>query len=411
MLKVVLIFFVGVVGLCAAAAQLEEVFAWKEVSFAWPSEEAKNEAVKTGDYIVHNNLPLGVERWRDRIFVTVPRWKAGVASSLNYVPLTPANKTASLIPYPDWKANTLPKGEEKPTENAVISTFRVKVDACDRLWVMDTGLADILGSPNLVSPPAIVIFDLKTDKLIRRYTLKDSDLKGEESFFANIVVDATPDKCDEAFAYIPDLGGYGLVVYSFAENDSWRIKHNFFHFDPLSGDLTIGGVNFQWTDGLFGLALSPQNENGYRTLYFHALASTNEFSVNTEVLRNKTLATDPSQYNMFKLEGSKGPGSQTSASVLDEKTNILFLTQLCKDGVACWNTKKPLNPENLGLIVQDHENLIFTNDMKLDHERNLWILSDKMPIFIYKDLNPEEVNYRIFKVPVDEAIKGTICEA
>lgn len=115
------------------------------------------------------------------------RWKAGVASSLNYVPLTPANKTASLIPYPDWKANTLPKEDEKPEENAVISTFRVKVDACDRLWVMDTGLADILGSPNLVASPAVVIFDLKTDKLVRRYTLKDSDLKGEESFFANIV--------------------------------------------------------------------------------------------------------------------------------------------------------------------------------------------------------------------------------
>lgn len=69
-------------------------------------------------------------------------------------------------------------------------------------------------------------------------------------------------------------------------------------------------------------------------------------------------------YFDFQLEGSKGPSSQTSASVLDEKTNVLFLTQLCKDGVACWNTNKPLNPENLGLIVQDHENLIFTNDMK-----------------------------------------------
>lgn len=119
--------------------------------------------------------------------VFLSRWKAGVAASLNYVPLTPANKTASLIPYPDWKANTLPKGEEKSVENGIISTFRVKVDACDRLWVMDTGLADILGSPNLVSPPAIVIFDLNTDKLIRRYTLKESDLKGDDSFFANIV--------------------------------------------------------------------------------------------------------------------------------------------------------------------------------------------------------------------------------
>jgi Major royal jelly protein len=41
------------------------------------------------------------------------------------------------------------------------------------------------------------------------------------------------------------------------------VKHNFFHFDPLQGDLTVGGVNFQWTDGVFGMALGkPTNEHG-----------------------------------------------------------------------------------------------------------------------------------------------------
>lgn len=51
---------------------------------------------------------------------------------------------------------------------------------------MDTGLADILGEPKQVSPQAIVVFDLNTDKLIRRYNLKPDDIK-EDSFFANIV--------------------------------------------------------------------------------------------------------------------------------------------------------------------------------------------------------------------------------
>lgn len=60
------------------------------------------------------------------------------------------------------------------------------MDECDRLWVMDTGLADILGDPMQISPPALVIFDLKTDKLIRRYSLPDSHVK-EDTFFANVV--------------------------------------------------------------------------------------------------------------------------------------------------------------------------------------------------------------------------------
>lgn len=51
---------------------------------------------------------------------------------------------------------------------------------------MDTGLADILGEPKVISPAAIVIYDLNTDKLIKRYTFKSEDLK-QDSFFANIV--------------------------------------------------------------------------------------------------------------------------------------------------------------------------------------------------------------------------------
>lgn len=55
------------------AAQLEEVFKWKQLEFAWPSEEVKENAIKSGDYIPENNLPLGLDRWKDKLFVTVPR--------------------------------------------------------------------------------------------------------------------------------------------------------------------------------------------------------------------------------------------------------------------------------------------------------------------------------------------------
>lgn len=51
---------------------------------------------------------------------------------------------------------------------------------------MDTGLPDILGNPKQIAPPGLVIFDLNTDRLIRRYTFTDADIK-EDSFFANVV--------------------------------------------------------------------------------------------------------------------------------------------------------------------------------------------------------------------------------
>ena len=71
-------------------------------------------------------------------------------------------------------------------------------------------------------------------QIIRAYPLKESDQKAD-SFFADLAVDVEPDNCNDAYAYLSDLGAYGLVVYSLADNNSWRFHHNFFHFDPING--------------------------------------------------------------------------------------------------------------------------------------------------------------------------------
>lgn len=57
----------------SALASLDEVFTWNQLSFAWPSEEAKANAIKDGDYIPSHNLPLGLDRWKNKLFVTIPR--------------------------------------------------------------------------------------------------------------------------------------------------------------------------------------------------------------------------------------------------------------------------------------------------------------------------------------------------
>jgi len=411
--------------------KLEQKFLWKEIEFAWPSEAAREQAITSGRYKPENNLPLGLDIWHDKLFITVPRWKSGVAASLNYVLLSD-EKSPVYTPYPSWEANTFegaessplaaastggradaPKATQASTELAnnatIISTFRVRVDECDRLWVMDTGLADILGSPKQIAPPALVIFDLKTDQLIKRYTFPASDIKAD-TFFANVIVDVQTNDCDNAYAYIPDLGAYGVVVYSFRKDESWRVKHNFFHFDPLSGDYNVGGVNFQWTDGVFGMAVGRTKPDGSRSVYFHALSSTKEFEVPNYVLQNKTRATSPASYYDFKLLGERGPNGQSSAEYFDEKSNVLFYTQVNKDGVGCWNAGKSYTPDHQGLVDSDSDALVFPNDLKVDNEGNLYVLSDRMPVFLFSKLNPNEYNYRILKGKVSELIEGTPCD-
>lgn len=135
-----------------------------------------------------------------------------MASSLNYIKLSD-EKSPVLHPYPSWEANQLPVDahahDHKESENygggrtdakaaekaenilekdnsTIISTFRIRVDECDRLWVMDSGLADILGSPKQWAPNSVAIFDLNTDKLIRRFVIPEDQIKSD-SFIANIV--------------------------------------------------------------------------------------------------------------------------------------------------------------------------------------------------------------------------------
>lgn len=389
--------------------KLKEVFAWKTVDFDFPDDATRARAIESKEYIQENNLILGVERWHDKLFVTVPRWKSGVAATLNYIDLKEAkdNKSPNLKPYPNYELNNI----HKENGTSIVSVFRLNVDVCDRLWLVDTGLADILGEPKQISTPRIVVIDLKTDKIIKEHTIDKGDIT-ENSFFANILVDTTPNTCDKSFAYIPDLGGFQMIVYDMEHDDSYKVKHHYFYFDPLSGNYNVGGVNFQWTDGVFGVALSPiHKEDSFRTLYFHPLSSTREFSVSTKILQNKTLAS--TSYYEFKILGSRGPNSQATASSLDEKTGVLFYSQVNKDAVGCWNSFKNANEysaDTNDIVASDSETLVFPNDMKVDKEGNLWVLSDKLPVHIHKGLDPHEVNYRILTAPIKDLIKGTACD-
>lgn len=94
--------------------------------------------------------------------------------------------------------------------------------------------------------------------------------------------------------------GYGLIVYSWQRNTSWRITHSYFMPDPLAGDYNIGGLNFQWgEEGIFGISLSPIAPDGYRTLFFHPLSSYREFAVSTRILRDQQLSQN--SYHEFQV--------------------------------------------------------------------------------------------------------------
>ena len=70
--------------------------------------------------------------------------------------------------------------------SSFLSFCSILVDECDRLWVVDSGLSDLLGQPEKFQNPSVFIIDLKTSKLIRRFEIPENQKKAD-SFFVNVV--------------------------------------------------------------------------------------------------------------------------------------------------------------------------------------------------------------------------------
>ncbi|KAG5884538.1 hypothetical protein JTB14_006915 [Gonioctena quinquepunctata] len=356
------------------------------------------------DYQYQNNIPMSANVWRNKVFITVPRRRLGVPSTLNYVSLdNPKRENTPLIPYPSWGKNLYP--DPRGTRDNFVSVYRVAIDACDRLWFVDTGIIEIPGNATTVRPPTIVIMDLHTDKVIRTFEIPDDQVR-PNSGLASLTIDVTENSCGNAYAYIPDLGGYGLIVYSLRENKSWRITHNYFYLEPLAGEFFISGHNFQWNDGIFSVELTSPKQDGYRDLYFHSMAGTHMFKVSTRILRNETLATRSYHENDFENVGDRGPQSQTSSADIHQASGIMFLGLVNQNAVACWDIHKPLT--TISIVQRDDRSMIYPCDVKVRDDK-VYVITNAMPEFLYGRLNYDTINFRVWSNTVQGAVQGTMC--
>lgn len=95
---------------------------------------------------------------RTRIFVTIPRFSPGVPITLGTV----APTQLSLIePYPSYSWHS----SHGANCDGITSVLRIAIDECRRLWVLDSGKIGEIQK----CPPQLLVFDLITNTLIRRY--------------------------------------------------------------------------------------------------------------------------------------------------------------------------------------------------------------------------------------------------
>ncbi|KAH8417926.1 hypothetical protein KR222_008607, partial [Zaprionus bogoriensis] len=356
----------------------------------------------------YNNVPMGASHYRNRLFVTVPRRHPGIPSTLNYIDmqLDGTETSPKLRAYPDFLVNQF-----NASEQALVSVYRTTVDVtCQRLWFVDTGMLEYPNNRQQIKRPSIWIMDLNTDQLYHRFEIPESIVDTGRGL-ASIAVDVTsPEKCGDTFAYIPDLVNSRLYVYSLAKDRMWAFSHNYFHFDPLDGDFHIGGVNFQWDDGIFSIALGQPLPDGTRIVFFNAMASNDEFIVSNNVLKTESNAARSNHFDDFRHLGRRGDNKQSTIHQFDPKTGVLFYAEIQNDGVGCWNTRLAFRPANHDTVVSDPVNMIYPSDLEIDEDGYIWVMTNTMPKFIYSRLDTNEYNFRVWKRSVTEAKQNTMCQ-
>uniref|UniRef100_A0A6V7LC42 Protein yellow n=1 Tax=Bracon brevicornis TaxID=1563983 RepID=A0A6V7LC42_9HYME len=67
----------GIWGTNFGRAPILERYSWNILDWAYPDQTSRDAAIASGDYVPQNGLPVGIEVWRNKLFVTVPRWKNG----------------------------------------------------------------------------------------------------------------------------------------------------------------------------------------------------------------------------------------------------------------------------------------------------------------------------------------------
>lgn len=115
------------------------------------------------------NIFLLTANGKNRVFVTMPRFQPGNPVTLGYVTKETINGNPVIAPYPDMSWHRDP---ESCKSNRLVSVYRVQIDKCGRMWVLDNGRY----INNNVCPAQILAFDLKTVIFRFRFSIDEIEI-------------------------------------------------------------------------------------------------------------------------------------------------------------------------------------------------------------------------------------------
>ena len=346
------------------------------VDYDWPSDADRTSAISNGDYVVENNLIAGLKVFGDTVYVTVPRWKNGVPSSLNTLVRNPGGDII-MQPFPSWDMN------KKGDCSAIQYAQSMEIDPnTGFMWIIDTGRLNLFGSPENLCSPKIVILDIATNSVVRAYEFPDNVVSSTSNFLNDIILDYVDGEA--RFAYISDAAGDGKIcVYDYAMDESY-----FFEDDSMKSGVasSIAPVD--------GIAMS----HDFLYVYYSPLGSLSLFAVPTSMLRDKT--SDIS--GRVTTVGAKSSGSDGMMC----GRRSLFYSGLDDDSVYKVTVESEGDYVSMATeerVIWDSEQVQWPDTFGFNGT-DLWFVANKISQFQSKsmDFSGSDVNMYIWKLGVGE---------
>ncbi|XP_060066963.1 protein yellow-like [Ylistrum balloti] len=369
---------------CVMTEQAEVVYQWKSLDYSWPNDTTKQQFITDKRFIAENNIITGVKVLDGSVYVTVPRWKPGIPSTLNKVINNQVDTDEHILePYPNWKMQTVGDCD------ALQYVQSMEIDPnTGYMWIIDSGRIDRLtGQPRDLCQAKLVIYDIRNDQLVHVHRFPDNVVSRTSNFMNDIVLDYVNGAA--SFAYITDTSDARLYVYDFIRDRSYFFKHPSMGFEPGTEIIKIGNSFVTTRASIDGIAMSSD----FRFLYFCALNGYTLYRVSTTILR------DPS--SVFSVENVGRKTDLSDGMVFTDKG--LYYGGLTKNAVYKWSVgQDKINPFNQKLVISNNSSLRWVDTFAMDDRQNLWLVANSLDLFFTRRRNLTQTNMYIWKIPVGE---------
>ncbi|XP_058794953.1 protein yellow-like [Phymastichus coffea] len=365
----------------------EIIFEWNYLNFSWQSANVYEQAVSDKSYIPENNIISGIKVNRDRVYLTLPRWKNGVPATLVSIARTTEQKTPLLEPYPNWDMQKLDDC------SALQYVQSMEIDPASRMWILENGRTEFLSdNPRSKCPARLIILDLLNDGQVLLDYQFPADVARRDSV---ILDDIVLDHEDGGWAYITDFDAEypGIIVFSLRNRTSWKVTHpRSMRSSDEAREFRVEGTTFQLDGAVDGIALSPASASGDRTLYYSPLSSFELFSLPVSALRSRHLAGEIDEYvETVGKKSSQTDGMQISA------TGVLYYGQLGESAVDQYDTLAAPSSfaDDRRVFYRSSELNQWPDSFSMCDKGWLWWTSNRKQNFLGGNVDLDSPNYRV----------------